>query len=104
MAFGWSLTEGLGAALVTPAILTLTTVNFAGADRTRAFAAIGAVSGLGAATAPIIAGFLTTYLSWRISFALEVGVVLVVISLRKHLAGSRPETSSSSFDWGGVTL
>jgi MFS family permease len=103
MAFGWSLIEGLGAALVTPAILTLTTVNFAGAARTRAFAAIGAVSGLGAATAPIIAGSLTTYLSWRISFALEVVVVLVVISLRKNLAESRPE-GSSSFDWGGVVL
>jgi MFS family permease len=104
MAFGWSLIEGLGAALVTPAILTLATVNFAGAARTRAFAAIGAVSGLGAATAPIIAGSLTTYLSWRISFALEVVVVLVVVSLRKHLAESRPVGSSSSFDWGGVAL
>src|SRR5918994_1901923 len=87
MAFGWSLIEGLGAALVTPAILTLATVNF-----------------VGAATAPIIAGSLTTYLSWRISFALEVVVVLVVVSLRKHLAESRPEGSSSSFDWGGVAL
>ena len=82
MAFGWSLIEGLGSAMVTPAILTLATVNFAGAARTRAFAAIGAAAGFGAAIAPIIAGFLTTYLSWRISFAAEVVVVLVVVSLQ----------------------
>jgi len=105
MAFSWSLIEGLGSAMVTPAILTLATVNFAGAARTRAFAAIGAIAGLGAAVAPIIAGFLTTYLSWRISFAAEVVVVLVVVSLgRKYLTESRPEGPRQSFDWGGVVL
>lgn len=105
MVFGWSLLEGLGAAMVTPASLTLVTVNFAGEARTRAFAAIGAVAGVAALTAPLIAGLLTTYLSWRISFAAEVVVVLVVVSLaRKYLAESRPGGPRQAFDWGGVVL
>jgi hypothetical protein len=63
------------------------------------------VAGVAALTAPIIAGLLTTYLSWRISFAAEVVVVVVVVSLaRKYLAESRPGGPRQAFDWGGVVL
>src|SRR5215216_6635083 len=96
LTFGWSLIEGLGSAFAQPALLTLATLNFTGAARTRAFAA---------AIAPIVTGFFASYVTWRIPFALEVLVALAVIWLsRKHLAESRPEGPRESFDLVGVAL
>jgi predicted MFS family arabinose efflux permease len=78
---GWSLTEGLGAILVIPAIAALAAINYTGKSRVVAFSILGAATGLAAAVGPIIGGFVTTYLSWRYVFAAEtiimVGVLLV---------------------------
>jgi MFS family permease len=105
LVFGWSLIEGLGSAFAQPALLTLATLNFTGAARTRAFAAIGAVGGLAAAVAPIVTGFFASYVTWRIPFAMEVLLALVVLWLsRKHLAESRLEGPRQSFDLVGVAL
>src|SRR5919107_645155 len=105
LTFGWSLIEGLGSAFAQPALLTLATLNFTGAARTRAFAAIGATGGFAAAIAPIVTGFFASYVTWRIPFALEVLVALAVILLsRKHLAESRQEGPRQSFDVVGVVL
>lgn len=105
LVFGWSLIEGLGSAFAQPALLTLATLNFTGAARTRAFAAIGAVGGLASAVAPIVTGFFASYLTWRIPFAMEVLLALVVLWLsRKHLAESRLEGPRQSFDLVGVAL
>jgi MFS family permease len=105
LVFGWSLIEGLGSAFAQPALLTLATLNFTGAARTRAFAAIGAMGGFAAAMAPIVTGFFASYVTWRIPFALEVLVALAVIWLaRKHLAESRVEGPRQSFDFVGVAL
>jgi MFS family permease len=105
LTFGWSLIEGLGSAFAQPALLTLATLNFSGAARTRAFAAIGGMAGFAAAIAPIVTGFFASYLTWRIPFALEVLVAAAVIWLgRKHLAESRDEGPRQSFDLVGVAL
>src|SRR5215210_8044077 len=105
LTFGWSLIEGLGSAFAQPALLTLATLNFTGAARTRAFAAIGAMAGIASAIAPIVTGFFATYLTWRIPFALEVLVALGVVWLsRKHLTESRLEGPRQSFDLVGVAL
>src|ERR687894_1041087 len=105
LVFGWSLIEGLGSAFAQPALLTLATLNFTGAARTRAFAAIGAMAGFAAAIAPIVTGFFASYLTWRIPFAMEVLLALVVLWLsRKYLAESRLEGPRQSFDVVGVAL
>ena len=105
LVFGWSLIEGLGSAFAQPALLTLATLNFTGAARTRAFAAIGAMAGIASAIAPIVTGFFASYLTWRIPFAMEVLLALVVLWLsRKHLAESRLEGPRQSFDLVGVAL
>jgi MFS family permease len=105
LTFGWSLIEGLGSAFAQPALLTLATLNFTGAARTRAFAAIGGMAGFAAAIAPIVTGFFASYLTWRIPFALEVLVAAAVIWLsRKHLTESRREGPRQSFDLVGVAL
>ena len=74
---GWSLLEGIGAALVLPALVALTARSFEGPARALAYGVLGGVSGAGIAVGPILGGWVTTNLTWRIVF---VGEVLVVIA------------------------
>src|SRR3954471_1497545 len=76
---GWSGIEGLGAVLVIPAIASLTAANYVGKERALAFALLGGISGAAAAAGPLIGGFVTTALSWRIVFAAETVVCLSIM-------------------------
>ena len=69
LTLGWSILEGLGAALVLPAMVALIAGNFEGASRKVAYAVIGGVAGAGIAVGPILGGWATTEFSWRIIFA-----------------------------------
>src|SRR5205085_1565358 len=71
---GWSLIEGLGAVLVIPAIMALTASNYTGRERALAFGLLGGVAGAGAAVGPLVGGFVTTALTWRVVFAAETAV------------------------------
>src|SRR5206468_741586 len=68
---GWSGIEGLGAVLVIPAIAALTAASYEGRERALAFALLGGVAGAGAAVGPLIGGFVTSALTWRLVFAGE---------------------------------
>ena len=81
----WAIIGGLGASLLLPAMQSLIHGNFEGAAQKRTYALVGAAAGIAAAIGPLLGGFLTTYLSWRVGFMLEVVVILVVLSqLRAH--------------------
>jgi Na+/melibiose symporter-like transporter len=82
---GWSIIEGLGAVLVIPAVAALIADNYEGRDRITAFAVIGAVSGAAVAAGPLIGGFLTTYASWRVVFAAEVVIMIVVVIFARRI-------------------
>jgi EmrB/QacA subfamily drug resistance transporter len=83
LTLGWSVLEGIGAALVLPALAALTARNFEGPQRALAYGVLGGVSGAGIAVGPILGGWVTTYLSWRVVFAGEVVVVIgILIGLR----------------------
>src|SRR3954470_2085412 len=72
--------QGVGAAILAPSTLALLSTSFPeGTQRTRAMAAYGAVAGLGTAFGLIVGGVLTTTLSWRIGFLLNVPVGLAAI-------------------------
>ncbi len=95
LALGWSVLEGLGAALVLPALAALIAGNFEGKDRRIAYAVIGGVAGAGIAVGPILGGWATTELSWRIVFAGEVVLVAFILLMTPKvrdavLAGRRP--------------
>jgi len=79
LTFGWSILEGLGAALVLPAMVALIAGNFEGASRKVAYAVIGGVAGAGIAVGPILGGWATTEYSWRIIFAGEVVLVALIL-------------------------
>src|SRR5690242_19662607 len=68
LTLGWSILEGIGAALVLPALAALIAGNFEGSERKVAYAVIGGVAGAGIAIGPILGGWATTELSWRVVF------------------------------------
>lgn len=79
LALGWSVLEGIGAAMVLPAMVALIAGNYDGASRKIAYAVIGGVAGAGIAIGPIVGGLATTELSWRVVFAGEVVIVIGVL-------------------------
>ena len=76
----WAIIGGLGAALLLPAMQSLIHGNFEGAARKRVYALVGAAAAIAAAVGPLLGGFITTVLSWRLGFAFEVLVIAGVLS------------------------
>jgi EmrB/QacA subfamily drug resistance transporter len=76
----WAIIGGLGASLLLPAMQSLIHGNFEGTARKKTYALVGASMAIAAAVGPLLGGFLTTYLSWRVGFALEVVVIALVLS------------------------
>ena len=75
----WAIIGGLGASLLLPAMQSLVHGNFEGAMQRKAYALVGAAAAIAAAVGPLLGGFITTYLSWRIAFLLEDVVIAIVL-------------------------
>jgi len=101
---GWSVLEGLGSALIVPAINTLVRANFAGPTRASAYGVLFGVAAAGAAFGPLIGGWLTTELSWRVAFAAEAAIVVIVLLASPKLVDAPPVTPRPKLDLGGVAL
>jgi EmrB/QacA subfamily drug resistance transporter len=99
----WALIGGLGASLLLPAMQSLIHGNFEGAAQVKAYAMVGAAAALAAAVGPLLGGFITTYLSWRIAFLLEVLVITIVVT-GQHLVHDVPYTGSRRVDVVGAIL
>src|SRR5215204_2858829 len=76
----WAIVGGLGASLLLPAMQSLIHGNFEGAAQKKTYALVGAAAAIAAAVGPFLGGFVTTYLSWRVGFLLEVVIIAVVLS------------------------
>ena len=90
--FGWSFLEGVGAALIMPAIVALVASNFAAERRPAAYGLVAAAGAIAVAVGPLIGGFCTTYFSWRYVFAGEVVIVLIILVLTRRIADAPVET------------
>ena len=99
----WAIIGGLGASLLLPAMQSLIHGNFEGAARTKAYALVGASAAIAAAVGPLIGGFVTTTMSWRVGFLLEVVVIAVVLSGIK-LVHDEPYTGPRQIDVVGAIL
>ena len=99
----WAIVGGLGAALLLPAMQSLIHGNFEGAARKKAYALVGASAAIAAAVGPLLGGFITTFLSWRVAFLLE-GVVIAVVLLGIGLVRDVPYTGSRRVDIVGAVL
>src|ERR1700727_133115 len=75
-----AIVGGLGASLLLPAMQSLIHGNFEGNDQKKAYALVGAAAAIAAAVGPLLGGFLTTFLSWRVGFALEDVVIVIVLT------------------------
>ena len=104
LALGWSVLEGLGAALVLPALVALVAGNFEGASRKVAYAVIGGVAGAGIAVGPILGGWATTELSWRVIFVGEVALVLVILAMTPKVVDAVRSGPAPSLDVTGTVL
>jgi len=101
---GWSLIEGIGAALVIPAIVSLIAATYSGPQRALAFGIVGGVAGAAIAAGPLIGGWFTTELSWRYVFAGETLIVIAILLLRRRLRRAPAVEHPPKLDVVGVAL
>ncbi|WP_069466338.1 MFS transporter [Actinacidiphila rubida] len=92
LAVGWSVIEGLGAALVLPALAALVAGTYEGRDRAVAYGVVGGLAGAGIAVGPLLGGWVTTYLTWRLVFAGEVVVVAAMLAVLRWIRPDPPVT------------
>jgi MFS family permease len=100
---GWSVLEGVGAALIMPAIVALVASNFGRDQRPRAYGLVASAGAIAVAAGPLIGGLFTTYASWRWVFAGEVLVVLIILGLTRRMADTPPE-QGAHLDLVGTVL
>ena len=103
--FGYSLLEGVGTALLIPPVYILCTVSFLDLPtRARAFGVISAAGGIGAAAGPLIGGIITTTISWRASFILQVLIVVLIMVLSRSIHDPGVQGARPKFDIIGTIL
>jgi EmrB/QacA subfamily drug resistance transporter len=101
---GWSILEGVGAALMLPATASIIAGTYTGKNRTFALGVWTAIGGIASATGPLIGGLLTTFISWRLGFGIEFLIILVILGLSKKLKYFPPSMKLSQLDKLGVLL
>jgi MFS family permease len=99
----WAVVGGLGASLMLPAMQALIHGNFDGENQRRVYALVGAAAAIAAAIGPLLGGFITTYLSWRVGFLLEA-VIIVIVLTGLGLVRDAPYTGPRELDLGGAAL
>jgi EmrB/QacA subfamily drug resistance transporter len=97
--------QGLGAAIVTPAALSIISTTFAeGTERNKALGAWGAVGAFGAVAGVLLGGILTDLLSWEWIFFVNVPVGVAAFAVTPLLIGESRDTNAKGFDVPGAVL
>jgi EmrB/QacA subfamily drug resistance transporter len=102
--FGWSILEGIGAAMVLPALVALVAGNYRDRDRAVAYGVLGGVAGAGIAVGPILGGWVTTDYTWRLVFVGEVLVAIGILVGTRLLREPEREPGKPTLDWVGSVL
>jgi EmrB/QacA subfamily drug resistance transporter len=102
--FGWSILEGIGAALVLPALVALVAGSYKGGERAIAYGVLGGVAGAGIAVGPILGGWMTTDFTWRLVFVGEVVVALGILAGTRLIREPQRERGGPGLDWVGSVL
>ncbi|HEU5105016.1 MAG TPA: MFS transporter [Solirubrobacterales bacterium] len=102
--FGWSILEGIGAALVLPALVALVAGTYRDRDRAVAYGVLGGVAGAGIAVGPILGGWATTDFTWRIVFVGEVLVAIGILIGTRMMAEPERAPGKPTLDWVGSVL
>ncbi len=105
MIVGYSLLEGIGSALLIPPVYILVTVSFTSlSSRAKAFGIVSAAGGIGSAAGPLIGGLITSTISWRASFIVQVLVVAGILVLGRQIIDPAREGPKPRFDIVGAVL
>ncbi len=100
---GWSVLEGIGAALIMPATVGLVASNFSAQERPRAYGLVASAGAIAVAAGPLIGGLVTTYWTWRYVFAGEAVLVVVILFMVRRMVDSPPE-ARFKMDYVGIVL
>jgi EmrB/QacA subfamily drug resistance transporter len=95
--------QGIGAAFMMPATLSIITVTFPAAERGKAIGTWAGVSALALAIGPVVGGALAEYVSWRAIFFLNLPVAVGAVAVTLFATHeSRDESHEHSIDWPGI--
>lgn len=100
---GWSVLEGIGAAMMLPAIIAYISKTYHGKERIWALGIFGATTAIAAASGPLVGGFLTTYFSWRVAFSVMVIVAVILWIYSRQLEETKPTATWSELDISGAS-
>lgn len=102
---GNSILEGVGTALLIPPVYILVTMYWTGlAARARAFGIVSAAGGIGAATGPLIGGWITATFSWRAAFGFQAVIIVIILILAIRLKDPLPAERGRPYDVVGAVL
>ncbi len=104
MIAGESIIEGIGAAMMMPATMSLLVSTYRGRDRAIAMGIWGGIAAASSAVGPILGGYLTSHYSWRWGFRINVFVAALLILASPLVIGSRDQEEKSKLDFLGVIL
>ena len=102
--FGWSLLQGVGAALMRPGISASLNAVYKGNERAFAFGLWTAIGAMAMIAGPLLGGFLATFLSWRVGFGLVAVIVVVIFAFSGRLIESQPTIGWRDLDLVGFAL
>jgi MFS family permease len=102
---GNSILEGAGTALLIPPVYILVTMYWTGmAERARAFGIVSAAGGIGAATGPLIGGWIAATLGWRAAFLFQALIIVIILVLSVRLKDPLPREPGRHYDVPGAAL
>ena len=101
---GWAALEGIGGAFMTPAAISIISGTYHGDKRTFALAVESSLIAIAAAIGPLFGGIVTTYFSWRLGFACELIIVLIIFALQGKIPHFEPKGSRSELDITGSVI
>lgn len=99
---GWSILEGVGAALMMPATTSIISGSYTGERRAFALGIISSMASGAGSIGPIVGGFLTTYYTWRYAFALESVIIIIILLSSRVLSEFPPISTWSDFNISGA--
>ena len=101
---GWAGLEGLGGAFLTPTAVSIISGKYRGDQRTFALSIQSSIASVAIAIGPLFGGVVTTYFSWRLGFAVEFLIVLIIFALRNKIPDFTHDGSKSDLDIPGTII